>query len=41
MLDALAQHVGGAHFAMHHADLVGRVAHAPQPGNELVAIGMG
>ena len=41
ILDALAQHVGSAHLAMHHINLVGCVPHAAQPGQGLVGVGMG
>ncbi len=41
MRNALAQVVGRAHFAVHHKHLLGGVLHAAQPGDELVAVGMG
>ena len=39
--NALAQDVGGLHFAMYHKDLFGGVGHAAHPGQGLSGVGMG
>ena len=41
VLDALAQHVGCSHLAVHDINPVRRMPHAAQPGKRLVAVGMG
>ena len=41
MGDAFAQAVSGCHLSMHHEHLTRSVVQAAQPGQGLIAIGMG
>ena len=41
MLDAHAQGVGGARFAVDHVDLVRCLGQGAQPGFELIGVGVG